>query len=131
MEKEFVKLWEENKESVKEWISNVEDQSELDYGDFVENLFKICFDEWDSSEITELDHGDYQGTKVWLIHRKTYQPCETDYVWTTDYYGSCSGCDTLQAISDYDNGKPNEEQVKDYMGLMLNLVQKIKYLSKD
>ena len=49
-----------------------------------------------------------------------------DYVYTNTYYGSCSGCDTLQAISGYDDGLPNEEQVKDYMQLALNLLQKCK-----
>lgn len=130
MENEFVELWEKGRAEVRKWIANIDNQSRLSYGDLVENLFKICFKKWDSEEITELDHGDYQGTKIWLIHKKTYQPSASDYVWTTDYYGSCSGCDTLLAISHYDSGSPDEDQINDYMNLMLNLVQKIKYLSK-
>jgi hypothetical protein len=54
-----------------------------------------------------------------------------DYVMTDTYYGSCSGCDTLQAISSYDDDLPNDEQVRDYMMLALHLVQKIKRLSSN
>jgi len=48
---------------------------------------------------------------------------------TDTYYGSCSGCDTLQAISDYDDGRPSELQLKEYMALALHLVQKMRWLS--
>lgn len=130
MEKEFVKLFYSNKETMKSWISDCDNHAKLNYGDFVKKLFEVCFKDWDSNEIVEVDHGSYSGCKIWLIHRTTYQPSLSDYVWTNDYYGSCSGCDTLQRISSYTHGKPNEKQVKDYMNVMLHLVQKIKYLSK-
>jgi hypothetical protein len=41
-------------------------------------------------------------------------------------YGSCSGCDTLQGISDYSHAAPNEKQIDDYMTLALHIVQGFK-----
>ena len=48
-----------------------------------------------------------------------------DYLITHTYYGSCSGCDTLQGINSYSCELPTEEQVKDYMTLALHLVQRM------
>ena len=48
---------------------------------------------------------------------------------SNNYYGSCSGCDTLLGINEYEDGLPNEEQVKDYMTLCLHLIQKLKPLT--
>lgn len=79
--------------------------------------------------MTVIDNGDYQGTQIFLIPMETYQPSVEDYVYTNTYYGSCSGCDTLQAIQSYDyNELPNEEQIKDYMTLALHLLQKCCFL---
>ncbi len=82
------------------------------YGDIV----------WDSNEITVVDDGDYQGTQLFLIPRKTYQPGEYDYLMTYVGYGSCSGCDTLQAIQDWHNNTLTEKQVKDFMTLCKDLL---------
>lgn len=46
-------------------------------------------------------------------------------------YGSCSGCDTLEAIRDYSSEKPTPEQVKDYMALALHIVQGLKKMGDD
>ena len=54
-------------------------------------------------------------TQIFLLHIATYQPSVSDYVYTNTYYGSCSGCDTLLAISHYNDGYPNDKQVEDYM----------------
>ena len=79
-----------------------------------------------------IDDGDYQGTQIFVIHLDKYQPDESDYVVTNTYYGSCSGCDTLQAISEYDyDEKPDENQIKDYMELALHLLQKCKWLGEE
>lgn len=45
-----------------------------------------------------------------------------------NYYGSCSGCDTLLSISQYDWGLPTDEKVEEYMTLCLHLVQRMKSL---
>lgn len=84
-----------------------------------------CEDEyevWDSEKITTVDNGDYQGTLLFLIPKKTYQPSEYEYLITYVGYGSCSGCDTLQAIQSWDDTIPTEQQLKDYMTLCRDLV---------
>lgn len=87
-----------------------------------------CDDRYDTEEMTVIDDGDYQGTLIFVLHRDCYQPGVGDYVFTSTYYGSCSGCDTLQAIHSYDYDKlPDEEQVNDYMELCLHLLQHCKY----
>jgi len=46
-------------------------------------------------------------------------------------YGSCSGCDTLQAIQGYSDESPSDEQVKDYMELALHIVQGLKKMEDE
>lgn len=79
-------------------------------------------DHWDSDNITVVDNGDYQGTQLFLIPRKIYQPGEYDYLMTYVSYGSCSGCDTLRSIQEWDNKLLTENQVKDFMTLCKNLL---------
>jgi hypothetical protein len=78
----------------------------------------------DPERIVEIDHGSYQGTLVYVIGAKGYQP--SDYWYVKVGYGSCSGCDTLEAIKGYRDEKPTEEQAKDYLTLALHIVQRIK-----
>ena len=78
----------------------------------------------DRKNMTVVDNGDYQGTLVYVIPEIGYQP--SDYWYVRVYYGSCSGCDTLQAIRDYGYDKPTEKQVNEYMTLALHIVQRMK-----
>lgn len=74
--------------------------------------------------IHEIDDGDYQGTLLYVIPANTYQP--SDYWFVKVYYGSCSGCDTLQGISSYFTETPTPEQVNEYWTLCLHIVQGLK-----
>lgn len=138
MIKKFVDAWYANKDKLEEYIRTT-DQSEYDtYEKLLKKLFEIVINpyleklgdhDWstrpyDLDEITMLDHGDYQGTFIFILHRKCYQPSVDDYVYTNTYYGSCSGCDTLQGIHNYSDGLPSDGQVKDYMELLLHLLQR-------
>lgn len=80
----------------------------------------------DPERIVEIDQGDYQGTLVYVIGEKGYQP--SDYWYVKVYYGSCSGCDTLEGIRCYDDGVPNDQQVEDLMMLALHIVQGLKQM---
>ncbi len=83
----------------------------------------------DPERITRIDHGDYQGTLLFVIGAGGYQP---DTYWATKVgYGSCSGCDTLQAIhEDGVYGEPStDEQVRQYMELALHIVQGLKEIA--
>lgn len=71
------------------------------------NLVKIIFDticinhfenKLDTDHITIIDNGDYQGTLLFVIPYDNYQPSECEHIMTYIDYGSCSGCDALEAI---------------------------------
>lgn len=78
----------------------------------------------DPERIERIDHGDYQGTLLFVIGAKGYQP--SNYWYTKVSYGSCSGCDTFEAIRDYSGELPTEEQAKEYFNLALHIVQGLK-----
>ena len=122
MIEEFVKIWESRKGEVR---SKYESKHPDNYIEVVRNVVNL-FDELDSEKIVEIDHGDYQGTLLFVIPEKSYQPCK--YFFVMVGYGSCSGCDTLESISNYSNNPPTKEQIDDYILLSLHIVQKIKIL---
>lgn len=121
--------WYENKDKLEIAIRESEDLNSCNYDDLVRLVVEYILnpsadsmDEFDKDAITIIDNGNYQGTLLFTIPRKTYQPSAEDYLITYTYYGSCSGCDTLQAIQHWDDGKLNDEQVKDFMSLCKDLV---------
>lgn len=79
----------------------------------------------DPKRITVIDHGDYQGTKLFVVARQGYQPSK--YWACCVRYGSCSSCDTFQSVryeGGYrEDGKPTEEQAKGYFDLALHMFQ--------
>lgn len=93
----------------------------------------------DATRLTEIDHGEYQGTLVYVVGAKGYQP--STYWYVQCGYGSCSCCDTLQGIeyecgSRYDEDgnyieHPNKEQTKEYLTLALHIVQRISKMYPD
>jgi hypothetical protein len=82
----------------------------------------------DPTRVLQIDHGDYQGTLLFIIGAQGYQP--NDYWWVKISYGSCSGCDTLQRIKDDDWGSESvtTKQVDQYMTLALHILQGLKLL---
>lgn len=129
MEKEIIAQWEANKSKLENWFRNNKQSLYSNYVDIVRALFTYVIEGYNTSEIHVIDDGDYQGTQIFLIHKDEYQPLISDYLITNTFYGSCSGCDTLQAICEYDYDElPNEEQIKKYMTLALHLVQNLKRL---
>lgn len=134
---ELVKQWEENKYKLEEYFKTTKQDEYNSYETILKKMFEIClpkatdYSGWDLDKMTVIDDGDYQGTQIFIIPTDTYQPSVEDYVMTDTSYGSCSGCDTLQAISKYDYDLPTEEQVKEYMTLALHLVQKLKMLGTE
>lgn len=129
MIQELVQNWETNKHLLRERLSKEHPGS---YSTLVKMVVETVTSQEEYSEfsldperIHEINDGDYQGTLLYVIAAKGYQPY--DYWYVKVSYGSCSGCDTLQAISDYDyNEIPSEEQVAQYMTLALHIVQGIK-----
>src|ERR1700681_1318911 len=108
---EFVKRFEAKKSELEAKFTAKKPDS---YKDIVQAVIEIIADEDsysdpDPSRIHTIDDGDYQGTLVFVIAGSGYQP--NNYWFVKVYYGSCSGCDTLQAISGYSDEPPTPEQV--------------------
>ena len=128
MLKILIEKWDKNKEKLREFLQQGETGIE-DYAGLVAATFEIIYntDEigipLDVKKITTIDDGDYQGTQLFLIPFNKYQPEEYDYLMTYVGYGSCSGCDTFEAIGYYGNGKPDESQVNYLMILCKDILQ--------
>lgn len=135
MIKEFVSAWEANKQKVfDEFMLN----RPYNYIDVVRATIKsITSDDIygdfnpDPERIHQIDDGDYQGTLIFVIAEKGYQPNEYWYVKVS--YGSCSGCDTLQAIKDSYNSEDSvtEAEAKQYQTLALHIVQGLKLMGEE
>lgn len=122
----FVKAWDANKGMIRASFSKHPDN----YIDVVRAVVEMlhasldAYEKPDPERIHEIDDGDYQGTLVFVIGCTGYQP---DRYWYLKVgYGSCSGCDTLQGISDYRSEPPTDEQADDYMTLALHVLQGMK-----
>lgn len=87
------------------------------------------YDDPDPDRIHVLDDGDYQGTLLFVVAAKGYQP--STYWFVKVGYGSCSGCDTLESIRHYGDGPPTAEEVADYLTLALHVVQGLKPMDGD
>ncbi len=139
MIKEFVNAWDKNKSELEKHFRETKQEEYDTYKKIVQKLFELVvnpyiesdYDKFDIENIKAIDDGDYQGTQIFILHKKHYQPCIENYVYTNTYYGSCSGCDTLLSISNYSSGLPNEQQIKEYMDLALHLLQKCKMLESE
>ena len=128
MIKEFVTLWDKNKENLR---TVFEKKHPDDYEDIVKGVISILNDgdsyrKPDPNRIHRIDDGEYQGTLVFVIGATGYQPSEYWYVKVR--YGSCSGCDTLESIKNYTDRTPTKDQVDSYMTLALHIVQGLKLM---
>lgn len=135
---EFIKLWENNKHKLENYFKITKQEEYDDYSKIVKKLFELVINDsqdagtarynFRTDKLTIIDHGEYQGTELFILFDDTYQPDVSDYVMTHNYYGSCSGCDTLLSIISYDE-LPTADQVKNYMLIALHLIQNCKWLS--
>lgn len=136
MVKEFCLAWEKNKEKLEEYFRTTKQSEYSDYENLVKSLFDIVINpeidniyQFDTENILVVDDGGYQGTLVFILHRDTYQPTVDEYVYTNTDYGSCSYCDTLLGINQYECDRlPDEQQVEDYMSLCLHLLQRCNFM---
>jgi len=128
----FVKVWDNHKDELKDKYSKELPDS---YSTIVEDIVKMInghFDEYsddyekpDPERITVIDHGDYQGTQLYIIASDDYQPSTFWHCFVD--YGSCSGCDTLEAIVEYDD-EVTQKKVDEIMSLALHIIQGMKSL---
>ena len=59
----------------------------------------------DVSNLTTLNHGDYQGTLVFIMPENVYLP--NKYYIVKVFYGSCSECDTFYSYAEMKNSAPH------------------------
>lgn len=129
-----VKQWDVNKHLLEEYFKDTPQGEYGSYKAILEKIYELVVIEKDGYEMdykkmTVINDGHYQGTLLFITPTNGYQPSVEDYLVTHVYYGSCSGCDTLEAIHSYDYGLPSEKQVRDYMMLALHLIQNMRELS--
>lgn len=127
-----LKAWEEKNYLLKKWISDSE-LEEIEYDLLFKKSIEILFNDssfFDLNKIQKIDWGDYQGTIIYIIAQDSYQPSTNETWFTSVGYGSCSGCDTLQDIFNYESGKPSDSQVDQIHDLCLHMMQKMKKLSE-
>lgn len=95
------------------------------YEDLLRAALKVTltddFDEPDLHRIHEINDGDYQGTLVFVVGARGYQPYK--YWITKVSYGSCSGCDALQDALGYSEESRNDEAL---YSLALHMMQQLK-----
>lgn len=123
----FIERFESKKESLRNELSLIfNNDGYVNYDKLFNMLVQSLVDDNDYSypdpeRIVKIDHGDYQGTLVFVVGASGYQPSK--YWATTVGYGSCSGCDTLQDLLD---SSVIEKKVDGCMTLMLHMLQKMK-----
>jgi hypothetical protein len=105
----------------------------MDYEEIVREVIKVLGDEDrygtpDPEHIHIINDGNYQGTLIFVIPEGGYQPDRYWYVKVG--YGSCSGCDTLQAIQGWED-PISEQEVDDTMMLALHIVQGLKEMGEE
>ncbi len=129
MIQELVKRWDAKKADLRDKYSKKRPGS---YGDIVKDVVQLVTSEGkygdynlDPERITLIDHGDYQGTELFIIPEKGYQPSRFWFVKVG--YGSCSGCDTLQSIQGWSD-QISQQELDGTMTLALHILQAIKPL---
>lgn len=126
---EFIDRFQEIKPRLLEQFSKEEPES---YEDVFKQTIKMMFPDFDSESpdferITVIDHGDYQGTLVFVVASQGYQP--SDYWATRVFYGSCSSCDTFQRYCTY-GGNP-EDSAPAMVTMALHMIEAMNNIFKD
>ena len=136
MIQDFVIAWDTNKTALETYFSTHTAGSYCSYRRLVELLFEIVVNPYlqsaglpvfDLEKIHEIDDGDYQGSLLYAIPQKTYQPSCYEYVLTYVEYGSCPFCDELAGIADLlKDNLPDADSVSLLMTLSLHILQHCK-----
>lgn len=134
-----VDAWMERKQYFKRRLESLGEDYITDWSFTYTDIVKILFEEvinpyseeqgllldgYDIDKMTIIDDGHYQGTLIFIIPEDTYQPCADEYLYTHNYYGSCSGCDALQHAQTLEFNKC----LDDIMTIALHLVENFKQM---
>lgn len=125
------KCWGERKDELRKILAERTGLNCCDYETLVKLVFETVYNGYvndayivDLEKITTIDNGDYQGILLFVIPFHTYQPRAHEYIMTHIDYGSCSGCDALQAAQAWfdDDSKLTEQQIIDFMAICKDIV---------
>jgi hypothetical protein len=123
MIKQLVERWETNREALVAWAVKSRPGPLETVTRIIEaTTGEQYVDDWcpDPDRITVIDHGEYQGTQLFVVGAKGYQPSR---YWAVYYsYGSCSVCDAYQDAQEL----PDDKRRVAYERLMLTIVQEMK-----
>lgn len=126
MIKDVIDRWHERKDNLRTAIAQTR-KEDIDYKKLVELIAIHIIGIYPNDlKLQETATNDYQGYNGYMFcdSRNCYSP---DGFYTTYAgYGSCSGCDALLAIKDYEEGLPSEHQTDQMLKLCLELVENIK-----
>lgn len=126
LSREYIESYHKHADELRKELTNIHNWS---YKNIVKAIVKCVLNktkphlEYDCEHITVIDDGDYQGSYIFAIPKRTYQPAPFEYIFAYAYYGSCSGCDALLAAVDWN--KPNMDEIMD---IALNIFQSMKFL---
>lgn len=137
MDKLIIDRWDRYKGNLEHYFKTTRMEEYSEYKEIVAKIIELVLNgdknayPQFSTNFTVVDNGHYQGTQLFIIHEGTYQPDECQHWVTHNYYGSCSGCDTLLSITKYDENLPNDKQVSQLMTIALHIVQRLKRIYED
>lgn len=125
-----VDKWFANKEGLRRALEADETLMDCEYlhlmGLVVEHILnpeEEADKQFDREKLLKIDQGDWQGTILFVIPRKTYQPSAGDYLLTYIEYGSCPVCDVLErAKAGLSHGKNKKQGIDDVMMICKDLV---------
>lgn len=136
MDNLILKAWDKNNHKIKEWLQSCKGDDNISYEVLLRKTIELIFEGFeddleywefpDKERICVINNGDYQGTTIYVISNTGYQPNIESHWFTHNYYGSCSGCDTLLSIIAYSDSNFSEEQIDGLWTICLHLMQKMK-----
>lgn len=126
MEKKIINNWNKNKDKLNEYFkTHNQNDYAYNWNDFIKTIIIYILPNYKIEKYKEI--GSYQGDIYITISDK-----DNNYYNGKAYYGSCSFCDSLIAINDWDyEKKPSEKQLIDYMQLALNIIQSFTLRGED
>lgn len=131
MIKEFIARFDASRQKLREGFKA---RRPDDYRDLVRRVVEVLgpasgISGPDPDRIHQINDGDYQGTLVFVIGEKGYQPSR--YWAVLISYGSCSGCDTLEAFRGYGDDLVTDREAEEYLTLALHVVQGLRFLGSE
>lgn len=122
--------WNENSEKLRAALAERTDLNSCNYEDLVKITFETIFNSsaegygnnLNLDKIHTIDDGDYQGTILFVIPFDTYLPGSNEYIMTYIGYGTCSYCDALQSVQEWNDGKISEKQLPGFMAICKDLI---------